>query len=257
MEIKVIAGGRELSIQGTMDRYLKWYAGWTAEIGANYKAAKDIPRGSLCLDAGANIGITALTLAVQRPDCHIIAFEPVPDNVACLRRNAEVNGIKNVEIVPAAVGNQHGSVKITNNGPWSSVWDSPNSVTVPVVPLDDYADRNVAYLKIDTEGYEPHVLDGARRLLMASRPLTLMEFNSWYLVLHHVDLISFASAIFNSSEMIASYFEEKANPPPTTAVQIVHDNVVFHKSVTDVAFRPVRPLPSLDEMTLSPSVRNC
>lgn len=237
---------------GTIPRYLKWYNNWVAEIGANYKIAQDIPRGSLCMDVGANIGITALTFAVQRPDCHVIAFEPVPDNVECLRRNAAANDIRNVEIIPAAVGNSRGTVRMTNDGPWSSVYDSPDAIEVPVVPLDDHRSRLASYVKIDVEGYEPQVLDGARKLFTISQPLVMMEFNTWYLLLHHVDVISFSQAIWDSSEVLGLYCDENFYPPPANSQMIVHENVVNHKSVTDIAFRSVRPLPSLDEMILSP-----
>src|SRR6266851_2792132 len=137
----------------------------------------------------------AITLAVQRPDFRIIAIEPVPDNAECLRRNVQANSIENVEVVEAALGENHGTIRMTSEGPWSSVGGRGEPVNCRCIPLDEFADRDVAFLKIDTEGYEPHVLAGARRLLAKSRPLMHVEFNTLALLSLHYDPLSFAKAI--------------------------------------------------------------
>jgi len=53
--------------------------------------------GDLVLDIGANVGVFAIYLAHQNPECQIIAIEPFPENFEYLRRNLEVNRIRNVE----------------------------------------------------------------------------------------------------------------------------------------------------------------
>ena len=142
-EISIKANGRALSFVGTMERYLTWYRDWDSNIGSIYHAAKDLPQGALCVDAGANIGIIALTLAVQRPDCRIIAIEPVPDNVECLRRNIQANSITNVEVIEAPLSDRHNTVTMTDNGPWSSVWET-GTVHCRCIPLDDLADSTTS-----------------------------------------------------------------------------------------------------------------
>lgn len=122
------------------------------------------------------------SLAVQRPDLKIVAIEPVPDNVECLHRNVTENGIANVEIIHAAASDKPGTVKVNINGPWSAVLEH-GEVSVPAVSLDQFADRNVSYIKIDAEGWEPYVLAGGHTILPLLRPLVFMEWNSWSLTL--------------------------------------------------------------------------
>lgn len=72
-----------------------------------------------------------------------------------------------MDVVEAIVGDKPGKFQISNNGPWSSVGDiahATDMVWSKVVTLDDYADEPVAFLKIDTEGYEPYVFAGAAKL---------------------------------------------------------------------------------------------
>jgi hypothetical protein len=80
LEVNIQAAGRQLTLCGTKETYLEGLKGWNADSGPIFVATKDLPHGSLCFDVGANIGATAVTLAAQRPDLHIIAFEPIPDN---------------------------------------------------------------------------------------------------------------------------------------------------------------------------------
>jgi FkbM family methyltransferase len=253
-DITITANGRQLTFTGTHDTYLKWYSGWDAGIGSVYKAAKDIPQGSLCIDAGANIGIMAIRFAVQRPDCYIIAIEPVPDNAECLRHNVKTNSIANVEVIEAAVSDRHGVLPMTNNGPWSSVWDG-SPLQVRAIILDDFIDRKVAFVKIDTEGYEPHVFAGARRLFAKYKPLIHVEFNTWFLLLHHYDPIEFAKAIWSSCEVLGMYHSENFLPPPADALGIVHDNIAAHGSITDLLLRPRSEIPELGAMIYAPETR--
>lgn len=251
-EITIIANGRKVKIVGSIPRYLKEFNNWDADKGSIYEAAKDIPHESICIDAGANIGIMAVSFAIQRPDCQIIAIEPIPDNLECLYRNIAENGIKNIQVIPAALGDEHGRVSMTNKGPWSLVNDS-GEINAKCVMLDDWASANVGFVKIDTEGFEPNVLAGGRQLMMNNKPLLHMEFNTWALLLQRYDPLSFAEAIWANFDILGIYFQECLTPTPIRDIHIVHDNIVKHNSVSDLVLRPKSALPSLDEMTCSPA----
>ncbi|MGP0085616.1 MAG: FkbM family methyltransferase [Steroidobacteraceae bacterium] len=225
-----------------------------ADGSAITKATRGLPHGSHCLDVGANIGITALCLAAQRPDCRITAFEPVPANAECLRRNVQANSIENIEIVEAAVSDSRGLVAMTNNGPWSSATEG-GPVHVRTIPLDDYTDRPIAFVKIDTEGYEPHVFSGARRLFAERRPLVFAEFNSWLLLERHYDLIVFASAIWSSFDVLDVYHNERSIPVPPSGFSFVHMNLLEHGFVTDLLLRPRSDMPDLCAMIEAPEAQ--
>jgi FkbM family methyltransferase len=142
-------------------------------------AAARLRNEGVMFDVGAHVGVLALAIAAARSDARpeIHAFEPLPVNVERLRRNVALNAKANVKVNGVAVGADAGSVEIAAPDPrvpsMGYVAESGevggDTVTVPVVALDDYARENgidaVDVLKIDVEGYEPHVLEGAERLL--------------------------------------------------------------------------------------------
>lgn len=253
----ITAGGRELTIWGTVPIYLEWHKNWGADHSALYATAKDLPEGSTVLDCGANIGMMACSLAAQRPDLKIVAIEPVPDNVECLTRNVRENGLSNVEIIHAAVSDKPGTVNVNINGPWSVVTER-GEATVPAVTLDRFADRNVAYVKIDVEGWEPYVLAGGRKMLAASRPLVFMEWNTWSLTLAHHDPIAFAREIWRAFDVTETYHSEKPQGVPGSAVDIVGDNITKYGSVSDLLMRPKAgvDMPKLEDMIYSPVHRS-
>jgi FkbM family methyltransferase len=145
-------------------------------------------RINLVLDVGANNGQFAERLRESGYAGRIISFEPLAAAHAQLRGKAE--GIANWTIADrCALGAQKGSVEIhvSENTLSSSILDmlpshseaAPRSIyvgseTVPVNRLDDLValspdDRIL--LKIDVQGYERQVLEGASRLLPACRGL--------------------------------------------------------------------------------------
>jgi tRNA G37 N-methylase Trm5 len=100
--------------------------------------------GDVVADVGANVGLYAVALARRVGAMgRVIAYEPDAGNAELLRRNVALNDVEGVvEVRQAAEG----------------------SSQVSVVTLDEELDR-LALLKIDVEGFECAVLDGARSLL--------------------------------------------------------------------------------------------
>lgn len=162
-----------------------------------------------------------------------------------------MNGLTNVEIIHAAVGDKAGFVSISNNGPWSSISDG-GEIKVRCIALDEFSDQKVDLVKIDTEGHEPHVLAGARKLFARSKPLVFMEFNAWWLIMRHYDLASFTNAIWASCEMLGMYHLEQYAPASLDAPTFLSVNIASHQGLSDLLFRPHDDLPSLEEMISSP-----
>lgn len=127
--------------------------------------------GDVVADVGAYIGLYALALA-QRvgPSGTVYAFEPNPHAMAVLERNLHLNpALANVRPRRCAVGSRPGMLPFVGNRESESrlVGEEVRGTTlVPVVTLDaEFAAERVDVLKIDVEGFEEHVLRGARGLL--------------------------------------------------------------------------------------------
>jgi FkbM family methyltransferase len=129
--------------------------------------------GDIIADVGAYVGLYTVALA-QRvgPGGKVIAFEPDPDSFDGLSRHVTLNGLTgNVELCRAVVGCEDGAVAFAaGRGSESRVAAadeaSAESLMVPVVRLDSVlCGGRLDVLKIDVEGYEELVLQGARGLL--------------------------------------------------------------------------------------------
>ncbi|MBO1073732.1 FkbM family methyltransferase [Roseomonas marmotae] len=225
----------------------------------------NVPRDGVCLDIGANIGLTAVLLSLLCPDGHVYAFEAVPRMAALIRATLVENGITNCTVVNLAVGDAPGEVRFFDSGVGShAITDehlAPPDTTliVPVVTLDDYLFdtakvERVDFVKMDIEGFEPRALAGGPRFLERFRPPVLMEFNSWLLrVAHSFSPLAFAEALRVNFDAM-SIERDGTTVPVTDSVAFVHDNVLVHRSVSDLLLRlkPGMNAPSLEAMTETP-----
>ena len=129
--------------------------------------------GDLFVDVGANIGsYTVLAAAGSGAAC--IAFEPGSAAFAWLERNVRLNGIADrTELHRQAVGARSGSVALTTDGDTvnhivTDPTDGARTETVLMTTLDEaLARRTPLMLKIDVEGFETEVLNGAVQTLNA------------------------------------------------------------------------------------------
>ncbi|WP_226930722.1 MULTISPECIES: FkbM family methyltransferase [Parafrankia] len=139
--------------------------------------------GDCCYDVGANIGIYTLWAAgLVAGHGEVHAFEPVDGTRAILAALVEQNQLQNVRISPSAVGASVGNIgmRIHRNasGLAHPVTDgSQPDVSVPLTTLNAYAAtrRPPVLVKIDVEGFELDVLQGASDLLSTARPALLLE----------------------------------------------------------------------------------
>ena len=74
---------------------------------------KEIKRGDVVLDVGANVGYYTLIFAECVGETgKVFAFEPDPTNFALLKKNIEANGVKNVVLVQKAVSDTTGITRL-------------------------------------------------------------------------------------------------------------------------------------------------
>jgi FkbM family methyltransferase len=149
---------------------------------------RELREGDVVVDAGANLGYYTL-LAARKvgPNGRVFAFEPEPRAFALLQRNVALNGLTNVTLIPKALGRAPGSLKLylapRNHGD-HRVYDPSGkraSIDVEVVRLDlalrELGAGRVDFMKIDTQGADCAILEGAGDLLDTSRELAIvLEF---------------------------------------------------------------------------------
>lgn len=132
------------------------------------------------IDVGANLGLFALLMSRRYPARAIHAFEPSPTTFAALRGNLARNRAVNIQAHQVAVTNHDGLVSFSvreharANSSIHAEGTTGPSIEVRCVTLDSFMAatgvKQIALLKVDVEGYEPAVLDGAARLLARYRP---------------------------------------------------------------------------------------
>jgi FkbM family methyltransferase len=132
--------------------------------------------GGLMVDVGANYGYHSLLWAAANPANRVIAYEASPRNAPHLVHNVRANRLSDrIEVrTGIACGRAAGEMQFDPGPAEQSGWgglvtDIPRSglVAVPVEALDDSAPAEgfIDLLKIDTEGADTWVLEGARRLV--------------------------------------------------------------------------------------------
>lgn len=122
-------------------------------------------------DVGANVGSYTI-LASKVRKAQSITFEPIAQTFNILSKNIEINNIADLVICENnGVGNKSGELFFSededvSNHVITSQESEKNSVSVKIVTLDSYLPKYLPLLvKIDVEGFETEVLNGANGLL--------------------------------------------------------------------------------------------
>lgn len=161
--------------------------GECCEIEYQFLAQLLSVRPGRVIEVGANIGIHSIPLAkaLSLEGREMVVFEPQRFIFQNLCANLALNGLTNVTAWPWACGasseivyfplldysspNNFGGISVRPNA-------QPGNVAVPCVRLDDVIGQDpVSLLKIDVEGYELLVLQGAVETLTRSRPVLYVE----------------------------------------------------------------------------------
>ena len=142
------------------------------QLGTLHSALSYVRDFRLGLDIGAHCGLWCMHLL--KYFYKVIAFEPVPEHLSCLARNA---GAANVQVVPCALGAVNGKVRIRVEGENTGHThvDDAGELEVEMIALDTLALEEVGFIKIDVEGYEYHVLRGGRKTIRKNRPVICLE----------------------------------------------------------------------------------
>lgn len=149
-----------------------------------------VAAGDVVIDVGANFGWYS-TLLGRRvgPLGAVYAFEPVPTIAQLARDMHDLNGLPWVELVPSGLGRAPGEflvhtfegLPIGHASAVSFDRTDAHPHTCRLTTLDLFvAERGLArvdFVKMDVEGFEPDVLDGATETLRKFRPIVAFEVN--------------------------------------------------------------------------------
>ena len=159
--------------------YSIWRSGYR-EAELDY-LSRIVPRARQSVDVGANLGVYSRALSKLTPIVH--AFEPNRELARLLRRTLPRNVIVHEQALSSRTGAGTLRTPVVNGRPVFGLASLEEHVAYPgadqnavaVAKLDDVLDGDIGFIKIDVEGHELSVLEGARSLLERCRPVLLIE----------------------------------------------------------------------------------
>ena len=123
------------------------------------------------IQAGGNAGMYPVELAKYFKK--VLTFEPESINYYCLEAN--IANLKNVTAENVALGDENQPVKLAGWLPNCGAYEVCGDGTIPQKILDDLNIKDVDFIQLDVQGYEPRVLKGAINLLKRYEPVVMVE----------------------------------------------------------------------------------
>jgi FkbM family methyltransferase len=199
--------------------------------------------GFYVLDIGANVGCHTLRFAkIVGPKGKVIAFEPMPWARNKLKRNLELNNFSNVEVEKIGLSNTISIKKASFRNSWSlSSKKNTNNIDVEIqfTTVDLYIKQKsitkIDLIKLDIDGYEFKVLQGALKSLKLMKPIIIIELGVYTLknVGDNIDdLVQFVSSLgygFYNEKTMQKYLNVdlliKSIPKNKTINVLLIDNI--------------------------------
>ena len=147
-----------------------------------------IDKNDVVVDVGANIGYYTLLMAQRAKK--VYAVEPDKEIFAILKKNVEENNLKNVVLLNAAASDKKegkyltkdkenfGNSKINPSKSPFHKGDLKNVERVNCLRLDEILqnEQKISAIKVDVQGWEPAVINGAKKIIEKDFPTLWMEY---------------------------------------------------------------------------------
>jgi len=176
--------------------YMQWHV-FARQPDMSWKIALDkLSNSSVILDVGANCGAFSLKLgqaAIKKgvQNYAIYAFEPNPLVCGFFNKNLSLNPSLQsfVKLQSIGIGRKSETLPMvfsnTNTGGGKIVERQEGQVLVSVQTLDSFVEanqlKNIAFIKIDVEGFEPFVIEGAKETIHQHKPAIFIEItDQWF-----------------------------------------------------------------------------
>jgi FkbM family methyltransferase len=192
MQAQIDICGRLVPIIGDEnDRYFAHYAQYPVYVDDITGVLGSIVQPHhICFDIGANIGLTSIFMAILAPDGQVHAFEPDSTSYEFLATNT--SSFDNVITQRSAIGSVEGELPMVKVSGFSAgnflvraagdLKPEQEAEIVPLRRLDRYIEEGrldrVDIVKIDVEGFEVDVIEGAQDTLRRYNPVVILEFNT-------------------------------------------------------------------------------
>jgi FkbM family methyltransferase len=176
----------EIDVSDEMGGRIYWYGAYNRDLFALLR--RQLRIGMVFFDVGANIGeVTIFAAKYVGPTGRVVAFEPNPDVAVSLERNVAINDFEHVKVVRAGLLDKEATMPIYTplgrNGGMTTLYPRGDlftlARTVSLITLDDFvAGQGISQLdgiKIDVEGAEIAVLQGASETIQKYRPWIIVE----------------------------------------------------------------------------------
>ncbi len=139
--------------------------------------------GKILLDVGAHVGSFAVPAALEGAE--VYAFEYHPDLYRCLEKNVMAHKLSSMTIVNAAVGAENTTCKTQplkiegpiNTGASHVTVSETGDTLTRCITLDSMTLTHCDFIKIDVEGMESEVLEGARNTIQTHKPRCYVEIH--------------------------------------------------------------------------------
>lgn len=155
------------------------------ELEKMLKLVGTVPEGAVIVDAGANIGLVSIPIAqaVKQRGGQVHAFEPQRMLSNALCGSAALNDLDNLHVYNQAIGDSCGEIAVPPldyGKPQAfglcSLTKGLDGEKVPLTTIDSLGLPRLDFLKIDVEGMEVPVLNGARRTIETHLPWCWVEY---------------------------------------------------------------------------------
>ncbi len=137
-----------------------------------------IKPGSIVVDIGANIGNHTVFFSRVCRASQVIAFEPQSECFANLLRNVQLNRLEGVQCFRLGLGAAPGRAAVELYKPWNSgglTLKEQADGAFEIITLDSLSIPKIDVLKIDVEGFQKQVLEGAVETIKRTRPKIIIE----------------------------------------------------------------------------------
>ena len=149
------------------------FEGWTHEAKAREACLRE---GDVVIDVGACIGSWTIPAAIIGK--HVYAFEPNKEYCMILGKNADLNGLQNIDLIPEVIWNKNTKVVYNN---WIARNGESSRPMTYAITLDTFCkDKRPDFIKIDVESAELKVIEGAQNVIRDINPRILVEVHHQY-----------------------------------------------------------------------------